>query len=133
LVAVIVLWWASLKAGDFRSLHVEWGYTPPSDPAVTGFNLYQEGVKVVEWTGSDLREADVICDLTASTTKFTLTAAFDDNTESPHSTPFPFSLSNTEPVTVKGFILLSLRAIRLNFDEKMMVAGAVIVQSSNKG
>ena len=26
-----------------KSINVEWGYTPPSAPAVTGFKLYQEG------------------------------------------------------------------------------------------
>ena len=38
-----------------RSIHVEWGYTPPSEPAVTGFRLYQEGVAVHDWVGADMR------------------------------------------------------------------------------
>lgn len=74
-----------------RSIHIEWGYTPPSAPAVTGFNLYQEGVPSCKWQGSDLTAADCDVTLTKQLTTFTLTAAFADGTESPHSAPFNFN------------------------------------------
>lgn len=74
-----------------RSIHVEWGYTPPTEPAVTGFRLYQEGVAVHDWVGADVREGDATVDLTATITAFTLTATFADETESPHSAPFAFN------------------------------------------
>ena len=82
-----------------RSIHVEWGYTPPSEPAVTGFRLYQEGVAVHDWTGADVRVGDATVDLTATITNFTMTATFADSTESPHSVPFAFS--PTAPTTIK--------------------------------
>lgn len=74
-----------------RSIHVEWGYTPPSEPAVTGFNLYQEGIQSCKWPGKDITFGDCDVALTTKTTNFTLTAAFADGTESPHSSPFAFS------------------------------------------
>ena len=74
-----------------RSIHVEWGYTPPSEPAVTGFRLYQEGVAVHDWTGADVRVGDATVDLTTMITYFTLTATFADGTESPHSAPSAFN------------------------------------------
>ena len=75
---------------ESRSIHVEWGYTPPTGPAVTGFRLYQEGVAVHDWAGTDVREGDVTVDLISRYTSFTLTVIFDDDTESPHSNPFIF-------------------------------------------
>lgn len=82
-----------------RSIHVEWGYTPPSEPAVTGFRLYQEGVAVHDWLGAAVRAGDATVDLTTTITNFTMTATFADSTESPHSVPFAFS--PTAPTTIK--------------------------------
>ena len=82
-----------------RSIHVEWGYTPPSEPAVTGFRLYQEGVAVHDWAGPDVRVGDATVDITAPITIFTLTATFSDATESPHSAPFAFN--PMAPTTIK--------------------------------
>lgn len=77
-----------------QSIHVEWGYTPPSDPAVTGYRLYQVigGVPtpVHSWAGADVRDGDCTVDITDEVTTFTLTATFADATESPHSAPFEF-------------------------------------------
>ena len=75
---------------DSRSIHVEWGYTPPTEPAVTGFRLYQEGTAVHNWEGASTIAGDATVDLTTRYTSFTLTAMFTDNTESPHSAPFLF-------------------------------------------
>lgn len=93
-----VLVWAILIpvcawAGDTRSIHIEWGYTPPSSPVVTGFQLYQDGVKLDNcfWAGADTSSGDCTVTLTSPVTNFTLTATFSDSTESPHSAPFAFS------------------------------------------
>ena len=81
-----------------QSIHVEWGYTPPSEPAVTGFKLYQEGVFACQTTDANATAMDCQVTLTAETTNFTLTASFGDGTESPHSAPFAFSLAG-QPTT----------------------------------
>ena len=99
LILALVLFCPALAMATPRSIHVEWGYTPPSEPAVTGFRLYQEGVAVHDWPGADVRVGDATVDLTATITNFTLTATFADSTESPHSAPFAFN--SNAPVTIK--------------------------------
>ena len=74
-----------------QSIHVEWGYTPPSEPAVTGFKLYQEGAFACQTQDPAATAMDCEVTLSAETTNFTLTATFSDGTESPHSAPFPFT------------------------------------------
>ena len=99
LILALVLFCPALAMATPRSIHVEWGYTPPSEPAVTGFRLYQEGVAVHDWPGADVRVGDATVDLTTTITNFTLTATFADSTESPHSAPFAFNPN--APVTIK--------------------------------
>ena len=74
-----------------RSIHIEWGYTPPTEPAVTGFRLYQEGTGVCDFPGATTSSGDCDVNLVATITNFTLTATFSDGTESPHSAPFAFN------------------------------------------
>lgn len=74
-----------------RSIHVEWAYTPPSDPAVSGYKLYKEGAFACQTLQPAATSMDCTVSLTTATTQFTLTALFNDNTESPHSAPFAFS------------------------------------------
>lgn len=93
LILALILLCPTLAMATPRSIRVEWGYTPPSEPAVTGFRLYQEGVAVHYWTGADVRAGEATVDLTATITNFTLTATFADSTESPHSAPFAFNPS----------------------------------------
>lgn len=90
---LIVLLMSVLFAGTVsaQSIHVEWGYTPPSEPEVTGFKLYQEGTAVCVTQNPNAISIDCDVTLTANTTNFTLTATFSDNTESPHSAPFSFN------------------------------------------
>ena len=75
-----------------NSIHIEWGYTPPAEPTVTGYTLYQTGEKVCFFPGSSTRSGDCSVTLVSKTTNFTLTANFSDGTESPHSAPFAFSV-----------------------------------------
>ena len=84
----------SALAATTQSIHVEWGYTPPSEPAVTGYKLYQEGVFVCETDAPTATAMDCTVTLTTATTNFTLTATFSDGTESPHSAPFAFTLTD---------------------------------------
>jgi hypothetical protein len=72
------------------SIHVTWGYTPPTEPAVTGFRLYQEGNPVCSTDNSDAQDIDCDVTLVKDVTIYTLTAMFVDGTESPHSAPYAF-------------------------------------------
>ncbi|MBV5347807.1 hypothetical protein JZU46_06300 [bacterium] len=83
-----------------KSIHIEWGYTPPSSPAVIGFKLYQEGVPVCQVILSTSSAMDCFVSLTKKTTNFTLTALFSDATESPQSAQFPFTNDDVIPVVV---------------------------------
>lgn len=76
-----------------RSIHVEWGYTPPSEPQVAGYRLYQERVQACQTTVATATAMDCTVTLVKAVTNFTLTATFADGTESPHSAPFAFSLN----------------------------------------
>ena len=87
------------SAATSQSIHVEWGYTPPSTPAVTGFKLYQEGVFACQAQDPAATTMDCQVTLAAATTNFTLTATFSDGTESPHSAPFAFTLSSSAPLS----------------------------------
>lgn len=80
-----------------RSIHVEWGYTPPSEPKVSGYRLYQEGVKACQTTVATATAMDCTVNLVKAVTNFTLTATFADGTESPHSAPFAFALDDDTP------------------------------------
>ena len=85
-----------------RSIHVEWGYTPPSQPQVSGYRLYQEGVRACQTTSATATAMDCTVTLVKDVTNFTLTATFADNTESPHSAPFAFSLADKYSQTQAG-------------------------------
>lgn len=90
LILTCLLFSAANSFATDRTIHIEWGYTPPSAPAVTGYVLYQEGVKICTFPGPTTTSGDCTVDLVKQSTTFTLTAAFNDNTESPHSAPFTF-------------------------------------------
>ncbi len=74
------------------TIHAEWaGYTAPSGYTKSGFNLYQEGVLACQTQSATATSLDCTVSLSADTTNFTLTAAFSNGTESPHSAPFAFT------------------------------------------
>ncbi|MCK9369352.1 hypothetical protein M0R04_05385 [Candidatus Dojkabacteria bacterium] len=73
------------------NINAQWSYyTAPSFPAVSGFRIYQEGVFVCETKVPTATSMDCTVTITKSTTNFTMTATFVDNTESPFSEVFPF-------------------------------------------
>lgn len=99
LLALLLLLPAPLLAASwFRTIQAEWEYTPPIEPAVDGFQLYVGTAKVCRFEGADTRAG--MCDvlIAAPTTAFTLTATFEDGTESPHSAPFEFTDTVPAPV-----------------------------------
>lgn len=88
----------AMAASWWRSIHVEWGYQPPIEPAVESFRLYNGEQQVCEFDGADTRtgECDVL--ISAPTTAFTLTATFADGSESPHSAQFEFTDTVPAPI-----------------------------------
>lgn len=91
------------------SLHAEWGYTPPSAPAVTGYSLYCNGRFITNFPGASTESGDfTMIALTSdgNVLSFTLTANFDDNTESPQSAPYLYTML-THPQPVSGFMRIS--------------------------
>jgi len=95
LLVTLLCWLPISTAAASQSIHVEWGYTPPSSPAVTGYKLYQEGALACQTQDPNATAMDCQVSLTQDTTNFTLTATFSDSTESPHSAPFPFTSTAT--------------------------------------
>ncbi|MDD2465513.1 MAG: PKD domain-containing protein [Desulfobulbus sp.] len=89
-------------AAESRSIHIEWGYTPPSEPAVIGFKLYQEGAVACQVKDSTATAMDCEVTLYSNPTNFTLTAMFADGTESPHSAPFAFAGSDEVLLPASG-------------------------------
>ena len=99
LLALLLLLPAPLLAASWwRTITVEWTYAPPVEPAVDGFQLYNGTAEVCRFEGESARSG--MCDVLVSspTTAFTLTATFEDGTESPHSAPFDFADTVPAPV-----------------------------------
>jgi hypothetical protein len=98
-----------VKSFTVYDLTVEFGYTPPSEPAVYGFRLYLNGTSVVTWDNPTLFTRDLIISLPETTpSSFTLTAVFTDGTESPHSDPYLFTPeSQSKPVAPANFIRIA--------------------------
>ena len=66
-----------------------------------GFQLYNGTAEACRFEGESARAG--MCDVLVSsqTTAFTLTATFEDGTESPHSAPFDFADTVPAPVLIK--------------------------------
>ena len=96
IIFAFLLFSASVASAS-HSIHIEWGYTPPSEPDITGFTLYQFGQPVCSTSNPDATSMDCEVNLVQEVTDFTLTANFSDGSESPHSAPFPFSISISDP------------------------------------
>lgn len=97
------------QADSNLSLHAEWGYTPPSAPAVTGFSLYCNGRFITSFPGSSTTASNfTMIALTSdgNSLSFTMTANFDDSTESPHSAPYLYSIL-VHPQSPAGFMRIS--------------------------
>ena len=93
-----------------HSIHLEWDfdqYSAPVDSELSAYRLYKDGVKTCQFDFPYDYAGD--CNFTSNNGlfTFTLTAIFEDGTESPHSAPFPFQLGpNTGFLTsVYGLLL----------------------------
>ncbi|WP_319586798.1 hypothetical protein [uncultured Desulfobulbus sp.] len=97
LVALICCLPTFVSAATNCSIHAEWSqYTPPSGYTVSGYRLYQEGQLACQTSNSAATSIDCLVSMDTNTADFTLTAAFADGTQSPHSAPFSFSIPSIE-------------------------------------
>ena len=79
---------------------VTWGYTPPSEPAVVGFRLWRGAdpyTLVAEFPGWARGGRWTQDEPIASGEAFTLTAVFDDSTESPRSAVYVYPMGDGTP------------------------------------
>ena len=82
-----------------HSIHIEWDYdqySAPVDSELAAYRLYKEGVKACQFDYPYDFAGDCTFASNDGLFNFTLTAIFEDGSESPHSAPFPFLLGSIE-------------------------------------
>ncbi len=94
-VLTIILPVSNLFAMVNHSIHIEWDYetySAPENLELSAYRLYKEGVQVCQFDYPYDFAGDCEFQSENGRFNFTLTAVFDDGSESPSSTPFPFLL-----------------------------------------
>ncbi len=85
-------------AAIMHTLELEFAYTPPAtlEQQVLGYRLYKDGEQVCE-TSVSSASPSITCDILTEdgTFNFTLTAFYSNDTESPQSPPFPYTIGST--------------------------------------
>jgi len=94
---LIILPVSNVVAMTTHSIHLEWdyeSYTAPVNAELSSYLLYKDGVKVCQFDSPYDFEGD--CEILSENGvfDFTLSAVFDDGTESPQSAPFSFMLGS---------------------------------------
>ncbi len=93
-------------AAPTHDILIEWSYTIPSDGRdLAGYYLYKDGTKVCTGTNPTVKEMDCTIESEDGTYDFTLSSFFTDNTESNHSSPYPFTLSSTQTPSTSNYDL----------------------------
>lgn len=101
----------NLSAATAHSIHIEWNYdqySAPIDSELSAYRLYKNGIKVCQFDYPYDYAGNCKIISEDGLFKFTLTAVFEDGTESPHSAPFPFFLG-THTATLSGVFSLLLK------------------------
>ena len=120
-IAIIIAGLSLLLVAPVTALaeiHVEWGYTIPDPPPnLTGYRLYQNGTQAHEWLDPLLTEGDApitpdIGDV------FTLTAIFDDASESPHSPEYTWTAYTTIMFFRIVWMRIDNKHLKLNVNNK---------------
>lgn len=89
---------------EMRTLEIEYSLTVQhgSEKVLSGYRLYKENQQACET--DDPNANRIICDILTEngTFEFTLTAYYNDGTESPASNPFSFTIAGTTPTPCSG-------------------------------
>lgn len=111
LIGFLVLVWMFSQAADAlavaqqRQFMIEFSFDSysVSDKSLLGYRLYIDGVQACEKMQVDGQTITCSIDIEDGTYQFTLSALYSDDTESPRSPPFPFSIGNAPlPGDVNG-------------------------------
>jgi PKD repeat protein len=83
--------------GEMRTLEIELSFTAPDDLTnqFLGYRLYMEGIQVCETADQSVSKIACVFSSKEGTFDFTVAAYYSDNTESPPSPPFPFTIGST--------------------------------------
>ena len=116
------------SAAATLSIHSEWGFTSPSNPVVIGFYLYQEGIRVCQVDDGSARAMDCMVTLTEPTTQFSLTATYNDGSESPPSPPVTYSIPNKVQQLYIGYLARAADQDGLNYWVGEIIAGTLTLE-----
>ncbi len=103
LFLLILLAFPTLSIGaEKHTLAIEFSFNAPADQGkkVKGYRLYKEGKQVCQTTKPTASKMECQLLMEEDTTNFTLAAYYSNNTESPQSAPFPFTI-NTQAFNFK--------------------------------
>ncbi len=80
---------------SLHKVHLDWDYDDQAveGESLVGFRLYKEGVLIAQINDPSARSADCRLQSEEGTFTFTLTALYSRGTETPHSSPYTFTLS----------------------------------------
>lgn len=89
-----------------QRLQINFSFDPPEGKTIAAYRLYKDGHLVCEENTDE--DNNLICEFesNAGTYNFTLSALYDDDTESGRSAPFPYSLYDLSSV-LKGLLVLT--------------------------
>ncbi len=88
----------TLSSGaSLHKVHLDWDYDDQAveGESLVGFRLYKEGVLIAQINDPSARSADCRLQSEEGTFTFTLTALYSQGTETPHSSPYTFTLSSS--------------------------------------
>jgi len=98
LVLLIGLFSSTLSlAASLHKVHLDWDYEDQvvEGEVLAGFRLYKEDVQVSQIDNPAARSVDCQIESEEGTFNFTLTAFYSGGTETPHSSPYTFTLSSS--------------------------------------
>ncbi len=92
-----LIWGSGLpaaQAGQY-DIQVDFTFDSTADPSkqVVGYRLYQQGNPACDSSSYDLQSMTCVITSDPGTYNFTMSARYSDQTESPQSTPFPFTIN----------------------------------------
>ena len=96
---------ANLSSTHEIHLELTYDYQSIEEKSLAGYHLYKEGVKICTNTTPTTRDMNCRFESLAGTFNFTLTAFDTDGNESPHSVPYPFTLTTSPELELAASII----------------------------